>query len=116
MGSLGGPALCDGNYRAMIPVDSASDLAGNALMSDYTLDLLSLAANANHDRFVNTIDFNALAKMFESHRLPPAFTAPSSMTRPTPATSFSPSPVANLLDDKLIGSVDSLTGLPFDGI
>src|SRR5262249_7849983 len=59
----------DHNFRAVPPASGFRDLAGNPLDGnadgtsgdDYTFDFFFLMADANHDRFVNTLDFNILA-------------------------------------------------------
>jgi subtilisin-like proprotein convertase family protein len=65
-------ALPDGNYRAVIHAENVHDEAGVGLDGDadgisggdYVLDFFFLAGDANHDRVVDTLDFNALAANF----------------------------------------------------
>jgi uncharacterized delta-60 repeat protein len=57
-------ALPDGNYRLRLRAGSIADLAGTPLVEDFVLDFFALAADANHDRVVDTLDFNALAGNF----------------------------------------------------
>src|SRR5204863_3025199 len=59
-----GGILPDGNYRLLLPAGSVNDSANNALAADYVFDFFVLTADANHDRSVNTIDFNLLAANF----------------------------------------------------
>ena len=40
------------------------NVAGNPVGSDYPLEFFYLLADANHDRYVNTLDFNVLATHF----------------------------------------------------
>ena len=59
----------DGNYRATLLIAGITDAAGNPLSpspgnSNYTFDFFSLAADANHDRTINALDFNALASNY----------------------------------------------------
>jgi hypothetical protein len=56
--------LADGNYRAILAAGSVADSAGNPLATDQTADFFVLAADANRDRSVDTIDFNVLAANF----------------------------------------------------
>jgi ELWxxDGT repeat protein len=58
-----GGVIPDGNYRLLLPADSMGDLAGNT-NADYALDFFSLTGDANHDRFVNALDFNSVASNF----------------------------------------------------
>jgi hypothetical protein len=57
-------SLPDGNYRARIAAGGVTDLAGNPLAADFTLDFFSLAGDANHDR---TVDFNDLVKLAQNY-------------------------------------------------
>ena len=59
----------DGNYRATLLVAGITDAAGNPLTpsagnSNHTFDFFSLVADANHDRNINALDFNALASNY----------------------------------------------------
>jgi hypothetical protein len=56
--------LPDGNYTATIAAASVSDLAGNPLAAPITFNFFFLDADANHDKVVDTLDFNALAANF----------------------------------------------------
>ena len=51
----------DGNYRATLLAPGITDLAGNALAADYSIDFFILTADASRDRFVDTVDFNMMA-------------------------------------------------------
>jgi hypothetical protein len=55
--------LFDGNYRGRI-LAGLPDFFGNALPADASFDFFVLAGDANHDRTVDTLDFNALAANF----------------------------------------------------
>jgi hypothetical protein len=56
--------LPDGEYKATLGTDSVSDVAGNGLaFADETL-FFFLQGDANHDRDVNSDDFNILATNF----------------------------------------------------
>jgi hypothetical protein len=58
-------SLADGNYRAMLLPGSVSDPSGNPLAGGgASVDFFILAGDANHDRTVDTLDFNALAANF----------------------------------------------------
>jgi hypothetical protein len=56
--------LPDGNYRAALSNALVRDLAGNQLDDTYELDFFVLSGDANHDRLVDTSDFNLLAGNF----------------------------------------------------
>jgi hypothetical protein len=56
--------LPDGNYLATLDATQVHDLSGNALAANVTVDFFSLGGDANHDRKVDTLDFNALAANF----------------------------------------------------
>jgi len=56
--------LGDGDYRATLSNAAVRDLLGNQLDQTYTLDFFVFAGDANHDRVVDTRDFNALAGQF----------------------------------------------------
>jgi hypothetical protein len=57
--------LPDGNYLpSFINGDNVTDLAGNQASSGTLPGFFMLTADANHDRFVNTVDFTALAQNF----------------------------------------------------
>jgi hypothetical protein len=56
--------LADGNYRATLPFASVNDVAGNLMNADATVDFFVFAGDANHDRRVDTTDFNVLAGNF----------------------------------------------------
>jgi GH25 family lysozyme M1 (1,4-beta-N-acetylmuramidase) len=62
--TFGLPPLADGNYRATLAAAGVTDRAGNALAADAVLDFFVLAGDANHDRSIDTLDFNALAGNF----------------------------------------------------
>jgi hypothetical protein len=71
--SLGfGSVLADGNYRVTVSGAGVSDAAGNPLDGDndgvalgnFTYDFFVLTGDANHDKTVDTADFNALAAHF----------------------------------------------------
>jgi hypothetical protein len=53
--------LADGNYGAMLPAGSVTDLVGHPLAADYTLDFFVLAGDASHDRVVDVTDLGILA-------------------------------------------------------
>jgi extracellular elastinolytic metalloproteinase len=56
--------LPDGNYVATLPASAVSDASWMPLASDLSLSFTFLQADANHDRSVNTLDFNILAGNF----------------------------------------------------
>jgi GH25 family lysozyme M1 (1,4-beta-N-acetylmuramidase) len=56
--------LSDGDYRATLSGTGVTDAAGNPIGNDVTLDFFVLTADANHDRAVDTTDFNLLAASF----------------------------------------------------
>jgi hypothetical protein len=56
--------LPDGDYRATLHGDAVSDLAGNTMNSDFTLEFFFLQGDANRDRRVDLVDFNRLALNF----------------------------------------------------
>jgi hypothetical protein len=56
--------LPDGNYRATLAPGRVNDLAGNPLAADCSFAFFVLAGDANRDRTVDTLDFNALAANF----------------------------------------------------
>ena len=57
--------LPDGNYHGFINSSDIQDDAGNGpMVGNATVDFFYLTADANHDRFVNTLDFMALAQNF----------------------------------------------------
>jgi uncharacterized delta-60 repeat protein len=57
-------SLADGNYRATLAASNATDPAGHTLAAAATVEFFVLGADANHDRVVDTLDFNALAGNF----------------------------------------------------
>jgi len=59
-----GRTLPDGDYQLTITASGVSDLAGNALGSDVTLDFFVLKGDVNHDRQVGIADFITLASNF----------------------------------------------------
>lgn len=56
--------LADGNYRVTINASGVTDAGGNPLQTNHMLDFFVLAADANRDRKVNTLDFNILSGNF----------------------------------------------------
>src|SRR5262249_283279 len=56
--------LADGNYQDQIPAANVTDAAGNPLSADNSFSIFFLNADANRDRVVNGLDFNALASNF----------------------------------------------------
>jgi hypothetical protein len=56
--------LPDANYQVLLFANSVTDVAGNQLSGDYITTFFVLAGDANHDRAVDTLDFNALAANF----------------------------------------------------
>jgi hypothetical protein len=55
-------ALPDGNYRAILPVNSVSDDTGSpALGANVTLDFFALGGDANRDRIVDINDLSILS-------------------------------------------------------
>jgi hypothetical protein len=63
--SFTGGVLPDGNYAATLDATRISDIAGNALAgANDVASFFVLTADANHDRTVDTLDFNALAANF----------------------------------------------------
>jgi hypothetical protein len=56
--------LPDGNYHLLVRPQAVTDLFGNALAGEHTLEFFFLQGDANHDRRVNLQDFNRLAMNF----------------------------------------------------
>ncbi len=56
--------LPDGDYRATVLAAGTTDVAGNALTENRSLDFHFLQGDANRDRRVNLADFNILASNF----------------------------------------------------
>src|SRR5581483_4242939 len=54
----------DGSYRLLIRKQNVTDLSGNAMASDGTLNFFFLTADADHNATVNALDFNAIATNF----------------------------------------------------
>lgn len=59
-----GGILPDGNYRAILHAGHVHDASLKVMASDLVLDFFSLTGDANHDRHVNTLDFDQLAVNF----------------------------------------------------
>ena len=57
-------ALPDGDYHLALPAGAVTDLFGNALIAEHTLDFFFMQGDANRDRRVNLQDFNILATNF----------------------------------------------------
>lgn len=62
----GNGVLPDGNYRVVLSSNALRDLLQNQLDQTYTLDFFVFAGDANHDRLIDTADFNPLAGNFGS--------------------------------------------------
>jgi regulation of enolase protein 1 (concanavalin A-like superfamily) len=58
---FGGGVLPDGDYRAMLPAGTVTDIAGNLLASPLNLDFFTLGGDADHDRDVDVNDLGILA-------------------------------------------------------
>jgi hypothetical protein len=58
------PNLPDGNYRARFLPGSVVGPFNTPLPPDFSFDFFALGADANHDRTVNALDFNAVATNF----------------------------------------------------
>ena len=56
--------LPDGDYLAALTNSGITDLAGNPLGGDGQFSFFFMMGDANHDRHVNLLDFNALAANF----------------------------------------------------
>ncbi len=56
--------LPDGNYHGFINASDIADVAGNQMTGTATVDFFFLNGDANGDRKVNALDFNALATNF----------------------------------------------------
>jgi hypothetical protein len=56
--------LPDGNYAATLVNGVVADTNGASLGRDYTMAFFSFQGDANHDRSVNALDFNAVASNF----------------------------------------------------
>jgi hypothetical protein len=56
--------LADGNYHAHVVPSGITDVPGNVMSANFDFDFFVLAADANHDRIVNTSDFTILAQNF----------------------------------------------------
>ena len=65
---LASVVLPDGNYSATLDVDGLTDAAGNRLVAPAAINFFILTGDANHDRTVNALDFNALASNFGAAR------------------------------------------------
>jgi hypothetical protein len=64
-GAAANGVLPDGNWELTILPANITDAAGNPLSSaNTTVSFFVLSADANHDRAVDTVDFNALAGSF----------------------------------------------------
>jgi hypothetical protein len=61
---LSGGLFPDGQYRATIQATGIAGTSGNPMAANYNLDFFVLSADANRDRVVNALDFNALATNF----------------------------------------------------
>ena len=59
-----GTILPDGNWNATMYSNNVSDLAGNKPLAGSMLDFFFFRADANFDRAVNGLDFNAIATNF----------------------------------------------------
>ncbi|MDB5319867.1 MAG: peptidyl-prolyl cis-trans isomerase cyclophilin type [Phycisphaerales bacterium] len=59
-----GGALPDGNYHAVLTGAAVTDVAGNPLPADVSLDFFVLAGDTNHNR---TVDFTDLAAMAQNY-------------------------------------------------
>jgi hypothetical protein len=57
-------SLPDGDYRATLLAAGVTDVSGNALVNDYSLQFFVLAGDANHDR---TVDFNDLVRLAQNY-------------------------------------------------
>jgi hypothetical protein len=64
--SLPGGLLPDGSYRATLAAAGVNDSAGAPLALDQVVDFFVLTGDANHDRTVDTVDFNTLAANFSN--------------------------------------------------
>jgi TolB protein len=62
--SLANGSLPDGDYHLKIAAGTVADQLGHPLAEDESADFFVLNADANHDRRVNALDFNVLAKNF----------------------------------------------------
>jgi hypothetical protein len=56
--------LADGNYALDISANAIADTSNNALADPIHNEFFILTADANHDRYVNSLDFTALAANF----------------------------------------------------
>jgi hypothetical protein len=52
--------LADANYRATLTASQITNVLGNPMSANATFDFFSLMADANHDRTVDSLDFNAM--------------------------------------------------------
>jgi hypothetical protein len=59
-----GDILPDGNYQTTLGAAGVADAAQNPLPANQTLTFFFLTADANHDKSVDTADFNILAANF----------------------------------------------------
>ena len=57
-------SVADGNYSLHVAGGTATDLSGNTQSAAFDYDFFLLSADANHDRRVHALDFNALASNF----------------------------------------------------
>jgi hypothetical protein len=64
--ALGNLTLDDGNYHSVLSGSAVTDESGNALTGDAAVDFFLLRGDANHDRYINSLDFAALAQSFNT--------------------------------------------------
>src|SRR5437773_9186916 len=61
--TFSGP-IPDGNYRGTLNPDAVTNALGTPMTAAYLLDFFFMNGDANHDRTVDTVDFNILASNF----------------------------------------------------
>src|SRR5207249_5988816 len=59
-----GGILPDANYQALIYSTQVTDSLGTALAADSVTDFFAYTPDSNHDRKIDTLDFNVLAANF----------------------------------------------------
>src|SRR5438552_556910 len=61
--TFSGP-IADGNYRGTLNPDAVTNALGTPMTAAYLFDFFFMNGDANHDRTVDTVDFNILSSNF----------------------------------------------------